>query len=157
MEEKRDWQALAQKLAAGKPFDLACEQAGIPEEEARQYFEGRMEVVSYYHLALNEISIVILQKAARKLIEVMDAGPRLTTKKNEHQDSTDLEAAKALGSLGLNIRKLLMQEKKSKVVQAAGDALGDAIGKGAAGFMRDLFDVQGGVKGPWHLKNPNEI
>jgi len=165
MDQKRDWQALALKLASGKSFEISCDEAGIPVDEAKKHFQERLEEISFYHIALNEISIEILKDADAKLKTIMDAGPRFSeTQYNEDGRPTssttplnvDLDAAKARARLAIDIRKLLLQESKAPVTKEAAGALGN-LGKGVGGFMRDLFDLQGGVAGPWKLKNPNEI
>lgn len=156
MSTKPDFGALSLKLASGKSFETACEEAGIEVAAAKVHFQARLEEVSYYHVALNEISIILIQKAAKKLQAVSDEGPRYAGE-SETIHNTDVDAAKSLASLGLNIRKLLMQESKARVLKTSSDALGNSLTHGVSGFMRDLFDLQGGTEGNWRLLNPHDI
>lgn len=160
MEPKRDWQALDRKLASGMLLDDAASVCGIPLEEAQRYVDKRLQNGDDAKMQMRVIGTTALACAAKRLMEIASEPPRermerlrrafrevegeaaaldnaLNVKVTLY--NTDLDAAKALAKLGVDLMKMAGPPPAPK--SGAG---------GKLSVQLDLWDNPGN----WNLKKP---
>lgn len=154
MQPKRDWQSLDQKLRDGKPFSVAASEAGIPLEEAQEYADKRLQNRAGLSYKLVSAAEGALQTAMEKLTAIANEPPRDRIERlkkaadavgmPEHMKvtlyNTDLDAAKALATIAINVLKL-----------GGGAATKEGGKRGEGGAAQaDLWDNPGN----WNLSKP---
>ncbi len=142
METSKKYQPLARKIRAGKSFDVAAVECGIPEDEwelARKSVQGRLPALQTSDLALHRLAMDSIKAGVKKLKELAEEGQRENYAGQTGRD-VDYLAAKALLDAGIKLRGTI-----SASVEPVTET-----GK------RDIFDLRGSieVKGPWLLKDP---
>ncbi len=151
-EPKRDWQGLERKLGLGKPLAQACQETGIPLEEAATKLEIRLRnETGAIGFKLRSVAEGALQTAMSKLTAIVNEAPRerierLTKATKEAGGdasvkvtlyNTDLDAAKALAKIAIETLKL------------SGGARPPAKADSGKGGQRDLFDA---TQSEWDLR-----
>lgn len=149
-----DWQSLERKLAAGMSLERAAELVGVDIEAARKWARETLDQQDAGDITMARTAGVMLERGFSKLSQIASEGRRLAAvehfddegnhTKTERYSDADLDAAKALVTAAIAVRKLLGPARAAKT------------GRGASATIQlDLWDNRKpDMKGPWKLEDP---
>lgn len=139
---KRDWEGLAKKISAGKPIEQASVESGIPQEEVLEWIKGNDPLVQKEDYALRLLAHEAIQEGFEVLKKIAAEGERCDDRmqgSGTYGRDTDLDAAKAMVTMGINLRKILASGARGMSVKRTNpDGSSEQL---------DLFDSAG----PWQF------